>query len=47
MQGSNAGLVYSTNMNTYKTLGTVNLLIIILFNLILLAGLFAPKFIGL
>ncbi len=47
MKGSNEGIIYSTNMAVYKTLGTFNLFNIILANFILFFGLIAPKFIGL
>jgi hypothetical protein len=47
MKGSNIGLEYSSNMNSFKTFGYLNLIIIILSMVILLFGLFTPKFIGL
>ena len=47
MKGSNKGLQYSSNVNNVKTIGYLNLVIIILSMVILLFGLFTPKFIGL
>jgi hypothetical protein len=47
IKGANMGLNYTENLNTYKNLALINLIISIFSIISLLCGLFTPKFIGL